>query len=193
VTLRRQHVAVRGNEVRLDFPGKSGKQQTRVLKDRAVARLLRQLLNVPGRHVFKFEGCGEIANVRRRRLNAYIREVMGRRFSAKDFRTWAGTVLCARALARSQSGPSKAGKRKARVEAAVREAIRETAAQLGNTPAVCRASYIAPALIESYTRCGDRDAWLGGALRNGRASCSAAKLERILVRALLNGARGRRQ
>ena len=73
---------------------------------------------------------------------------------------------------------------------AVREAVRETAAQLGNTPAVCRASYVAPALIESYRGCGDPDAWLGGALRNGRASCPAAKLERILV-AKLSKAAGR--
>jgi DNA topoisomerase I len=193
VTLRRQHVSVRGNEVHLDFPGKSGKQQTRVLKDRAVARLLRQLLDVPGRQVFKFEGCGEIANVRRRRLNAYIKEVMGQRFSAKDFRTWAGTVLCARALARAASQPPKGKTPKTRAEAAVREAIRETAAQLGNTPAVCRASYVAPALLDSYRRCGDPNSWLGGALRNGHAACSSAKLERILVRALANGSSKRRQ
>ena len=78
--------------------------------------------------------------------NAHIKSLMGKRYSAKDFRTWAGTLLCARALARSAEGESGGQ------AAAIRAAVRETASYLGNTPAVCRGSYIAPVLIESFKR-----------------------------------------
>ncbi|HLT30979.1 MAG TPA: DNA topoisomerase IB [Myxococcaceae bacterium] len=161
-TLRPQHVSVRGDVVRFSFPGKSGKRQERALRDRSVARLVRELLAAPGREVFKFRDAeGRLIDVRRRDINAYIREVMGQRFSAKDFRTWAGTLLAACALARSVAERPEAvgaGEQKRQVRAAVKEA----SIILGNTPAVCRASYIGPAVLEARAegqviRCYFRD------------------------------------
>ena len=101
-TLRPRHVKVKGDVVEFDFPGKSGVRQFRQIKDRKVAKVVRKLLQHPSREVFKYQnGNGEFVNVTRPHINAYIREVMGENFSAKDFRTWAGTLVCACALAKS--------------------------------------------------------------------------------------------
>jgi DNA topoisomerase-1 len=149
-TLRPRHVSVRGDTVRFDFPGKSGQRQVRELRDRRVARLVRELLKVPGRDVFKFIlDDGAVVDVRRRHLNEYIREVMGERFSAKDFRTWAGTLICACCLSRCPCVPCASRKVQKR---AVVAAVKETAAHLGNTPAVCRTSYISPRVLECFER-----------------------------------------
>lgn len=149
-TLRPKHVSVKGNVVEFDFPGKSGVQQQRELKDRQVAKVVRSLLKVPGKEVFKYQnGDGQFVNVTNRHVNEYIKETMGERFSAKDFRTWAGTIICACALARAGTElDEKLPERKRKVVAA----IKETAEMLGNTPAVCRSSYICPAVIESFQR-----------------------------------------
>jgi DNA topoisomerase-1 len=148
-TLRKRHVTVRGEVVRFDFNGKSGKRQLRELRDKSIAALVRQLLLYPG-EVFKFRSeNGKIVDVRSEHINAYIREIMGETFSAKDFRTWAGTLLCAYALARRASDPAASQTARKR---SVREAIREVAGHLGNTPAVCRTSYIFPSVIRSYEK-----------------------------------------
>lgn len=147
-TLRPKHVEVKGDVIEFDFPGKSGVQQQRQIKDRQVSKVVRNLLRYPSREVFKFQnGNGEFVNVTRSHINAYIREVMGEKFSAKDFRTWAGTLVCACALARvgaEASDSATVRKRK------VVEAIKETADALGNTPAVCRSAYICPEIINSF-------------------------------------------
>jgi len=147
-TLRPKHVKVRGDVVEFDFPGKSGVRQYRELKDRQVARVVRSLLKHPSREVFEFKnGNGEFVNVTRPHINAYIREVMSEKFSAKDFRTWAGTLVCACALARvGAEADEKPTARKRKVVAA----IKETAEVLGNTPAVCRSSYICPEIITNF-------------------------------------------
>jgi DNA topoisomerase I len=149
-TLRPKHVSVKGDVIEFDFPGKSGVQQERLLKDRQVAKVVRSLLKVPGKEVFKYQnGSGQFVNVTNRHINEYIKETMGERFSAKDFRTWAGTIICACALARVGTElDEKLPERKRKVVAA----IKETAEMLGNTPAVCRSSYICPAVIESFQR-----------------------------------------
>ncbi len=147
-TLRPKHVKVKGDLIEFDFPGKSGVQQQRQIKDRQVSKVVRKLLQQPAREVFKFQnGNGEFVDVTRSHINAYIREVMGEKFSAKDFRTWAGTLVCACALARvgaEQSESNTVRKRK------VVEAIKETANALGNTPAVCRSAYVCPEIINSF-------------------------------------------
>src|SRR6185437_16051860 len=100
-TFRPKHVKVKGDVVEFDFPGKSGVRQVRQIKDRQVAKVVRSLLRRPSREVFKYQnGNGEFVNVTRQHINDYIREVMGEKFSAKDFRTWAGTLVCACALAK---------------------------------------------------------------------------------------------
>jgi DNA topoisomerase-1 len=149
-TLRRKHVTVKGDVVEFDFPGKSGVRQYRQLRDRQVARVIRSLLKVPGFNVFKYEnGDGNVVKVTGRHINAYIKEVMGSSFSAKDFRTWAGTLICACALARdgSEIPVQKTAKNKKIVAA-----IKETAEVLGNTPAVCRGSYVCPEIINAFEK-----------------------------------------
>jgi len=147
-TLRPKHVKVKGNVVEFDFPGKSGVRQVRQIKDRQVAKVVKSLLKQPAREVFKYQnGNGEFVDVKRRHITEYIREVMGERFSAKDFRTWAGTLVCACALAKA--GTEVDEKKTARKRKVV-AAIKETAEALGNTPAVCRSSYICPEIINSF-------------------------------------------
>jgi DNA topoisomerase-1 len=149
-TLRRKHVKVKGETVEFDFPGKSGVRQFRMLTDREIAKVIRQLLKYPGVEVFKFQnGDGEFVDVKRRHINEYIKEVMGTRFSAKDFRTWAGTLICACALARE--GTDATERRTARKRKVV-NAIKETAQVLGNTPAVCRSAYICPTIVSEFER-----------------------------------------
>ena len=149
-TLRPRHVRVRGDVVEFDFTGKSGVQQKSRLRDRRVAGIVRRLLRHPAREVFKYEnGDGRFVDIKRRHINEYIREIMGEHFSAKDFRTWAGTLVCASALARKQGEDPKgeiAPKRK------VRAAIQETADLLGNTPAVCRSAYVSAEILTDFEK-----------------------------------------
>jgi DNA topoisomerase-1 len=132
--------------VEFDFPGKSGVRQSRQLRDRHVARVVRALLKHPSREVFKYQnGDGQFVNITRQHINNYIREIMGESFSAKDFRTWAGTVLAARAL--YEAGPA-ANETEAKKKVA--EAVKRVAHDLGNRPAASRKYYIHPAVIDAY-------------------------------------------
>src|SRR6266478_9657681 len=147
-TLRRKHVKVKGDVVEFDFPGKSGVRQTREIRDRQVARVVRGILKEPGFEVFKYKnGSGQFVDLKSRHINEYIKEVMGGPFSAKDFRTWAGTLVCACALARAGSAH---GEKKADRKKKIVAAIKETAQTLGNTPAVCRGSYICPEILIGF-------------------------------------------
>src|SRR3954470_17119924 len=145
-TLRPRHVSVKGDRIRFEFVGKSGQDHTREIRDQLVAATLKELLKYPNPRVFKYVGAdGRLVNVTRPAINRYIKEVMGQNFSAKDFRTWAGTLVCACALARNgAANPLNAS--------AIVEAIEETAGVLGNTPAVSRDSYVCPAVINSFEK-----------------------------------------
>jgi len=155
-TLRRKHVTVKGDLIEFDFPGKWGVRQKRQLRDRQVARVIRETMKLPGFNVFKFENEeGKVVNVTRQHINTYIKEIMGENFSAKDFRTWAGTLVCACALARA--GVEMPEESTLRTQARVRKrrivaAIKETAEVLGNTPAVCRSSYVCPEVINEFEK-----------------------------------------
>src|SRR2546423_7088007 len=144
-TLRPRHVSVKADRIKLEFQGKSGQNQSREIHDKLVAAALKDLLKYPNRRVFKYVGAdGKLVNVTRPTINRYIKEVMGQSFSAKDFRTWAGTLVCACALARMHAaGP---------VSTSIATAVEETAAALGNTPAVSRDAYICPAVISSFAK-----------------------------------------
>ena len=147
-TLRPRHVKVKGDVVEFDFGGKSGVQQQHRLKDRRVAGILKRLLAHPSSEVFKYQdGAGNFVNVTGHHINDYIHEVMGAKFSAKDFRTWAGTLVCACALARLgvEAVETCASRRRKLVKA-----IKETADILGNTPQVCRDSYVSPEVITGF-------------------------------------------
>lgn len=154
-TLRPKHVRVRGDLITFDFAGKSGVQQHREFRDRAAARIVRELLRHPAREVFKYQnGEGKFVDVKRRHINDYIREVMGGNFSAKDFRTWAGTLICACALARTASDldDEELKKYSAQSKRKLVAAIKETAEALGNTPAVCRDAYVCPLVMTGFAR-----------------------------------------
>jgi DNA topoisomerase I len=148
-TLRSKHVSIKGDLVVFDFKGKSGVHQHRELKNKELARVMKELLGLPGRRVFKYAGDdGQLATVTPRHINAYIKEVMGDRFSAKDFRTWAGTLICASALARVSSNGNNGLTTKQKIGLA----LTETAEALGNTPAVCRSAYVSPEIFMYFEK-----------------------------------------
>ncbi len=148
-TLRPKHVKVKGDLIIFDFPGKSGVQQHREFRDRIVARIVRELLKYPSREVFAYQNAeGKLLDVKRRHINDYIREVMGGNFTAKDFRTWAGTLICACALARAAAEiQDHSRESKQRLVAA----IKETSEALGNTPKVCRDAYVCPPVMSGFS------------------------------------------
>lgn len=140
-TLRKRHVSVRGRRVRLEFPGKGGKQVRTSLVDDELAAAIRELRSVPGRaRLFRYERDGGLRNLSSRTLNDYVKAHLGAEFTAKDFRTWGGTLLAAVAFA--EHGLDGKG--------AVTAVMRSVADRLGNTPAVCRQSYVAPAVVDAY-------------------------------------------
>jgi DNA topoisomerase-1 len=149
-TLQRRHVQVRGSRVQLTFRGKHGIQVRTELVDRELATAIRGLLKVrPGARVFKYEWEGDLYNLTSKRLNDYVKVYLGEEFSAKDFRTWGGTLLASVQFAEraAASGFPETPTAQKREVAAV---MRLVAQKLGNTPAVCRASYVAPAVVEQY-------------------------------------------
>ena len=149
-TLRPKHVRVRGRRITLSYPGKGGKAQVREIEDAAAARVVRALLAEPGPEVFRYRNGGDDwINVRRRNLNTYLSEITGKRITSKDFRTWAGTLFGACALARG-GFPDPPSARALRRSVAV--AMKETAELLGNTPAVCRASYVSPGILAAFEK-----------------------------------------
>ncbi len=146
-TLQNRHVAVHGDTVHFDYMGKSGKRQVRELHDRRVARIVRELKQMRGGQLFKYRNdAGKLVKVNRQMINEDVKEVMGERFSAKDFRTWAGTMICANILARlhAEAVDGVTDRRKL-----LTAAVKQTAEQLGNTPAVCKSSYIWPSILSS--------------------------------------------
>jgi DNA topoisomerase-1 len=149
-TLRNRHATVSGGTVRFHYRGKSGQDQERELKDLRIARVVRELKKLPGRDLFQYVAeDGRVVNITRASINQAVKEAMGESFNAKDFRTWAGTLIAACSLARLHD-ESVAGvtDRKKLVVAA----IKETAAQLGNTPAVCRNSYVWHSVPRSFLK-----------------------------------------
>lgn len=180
-TLRRRHVVVRGDTVQFDFPGKSGKRHRRTLRDRRVAATVTRLIALPGYEVFKYlDADGRVVDIKRADITDYIKRNMGDAFTAKDFRTWSATLICACVLARLRSQLDAGGASAAR--RAVAAAMRETAAQLGNTPAVCRASYVDASVPRAFAggrviaRAVDDVAALAVEALRGRHPCEAALL-----------------
>jgi len=145
-TLRNRHVNVVGSEVRFKFKGKSGKHHDVHLQDRRLARIIKRFLDVPGQELFQYiDEDGEHHAVESSDVNDYIGEITGDDFTAKDFRTWAGTILAARFFREVEMTPETQGAKKELVRA-----IARVADELGNTPAVCKKCYIHPAVIAAY-------------------------------------------
>lgn len=145
-TLRSRHVVVAGSTIRFAFRGKSGQEWRVRIQDRRVAKVIRACQGLPGQHLFQYvDDDGERRAIASDDVNAYLRTVGGPRVSAKDFRTWAGTVLCGVAL--SLAPPAEAERQRRRQ---VASAVRAVAYRLGNTPAVCRSAYIHPAVLTAH-------------------------------------------
>lgn len=145
-TMRGRHARVSGSSIRFRFRGKSGRSHEVGLRDRRLAAIVRRCQELPGQELFEYvDDDGASHDVTSDDVNGYLRAISGIDVTAKDFRTWAGTVLAYRAL-RASPPPSDRGE----VRRNVVEAIRLTAGTLGNTPAVARRSYIHPAVVDTY-------------------------------------------
>jgi DNA topoisomerase I len=145
-TIKNRHVKVRGARLRFRFRGKSGRQHEVDLTDPRVARIVSKCQDLPGQDLFQYVGDdGEVRDVTSQDVNNYLREITGENFTAKDFRTWAGTVLAATALYAQENFESQK-----QAKANIKTAICAVAELLGNTPVICRKSYVHPALLEAY-------------------------------------------
>jgi DNA topoisomerase-1 len=145
-TLRNRHVSVNGGVVHFNFRAKSGKMRRLDLKDRKLARIVKSCRDLPGQELFQYvDGEGARHTISSDNVNAYLHEASGGDFTAKDFRTWAGTVLAAMALREFESFDSAAaGKHN------IMRAIEQVASRLGNTASICRKCYIHPDIFEAY-------------------------------------------
>lgn len=147
-TLRERQVRVRGRTLQFRFRGKSGVEHDIAFADARLARIVRRMHDLPGEELFQYiNGDGTAHAVDSAEVNEYLKSVAGEAFTSKDFRTWAGTVLCARALCALEPPRSITENRRS-----VAQAVESVARKLGNTRAVCRKCYIHPAIVESYER-----------------------------------------
>lgn len=145
-TLRNDHVAVEGTAIRFHFRGKGGKLWRLRLQDRRVANVLRRCQELPGEQLFQYlADDGALQSIGSSDVNAYLREITGEAVTAKDFRTWAATVTATFDLLAMPKAESQAARKRQ-----LNEAIKSTAARLGNTPAICRKAYIHPAVQEAF-------------------------------------------
>jgi DNA topoisomerase-1 len=145
-TMRRKHVAIGRGVLRFEFTGKSGKQWKLQVEDKRIAAIVKRCAEIPGHELFKYiDDDGASRTVDSGDVNQYIKEITRQDFSAKDFRTWAGTVLAALALAEFKKYDSQAEAKRNVVAA-----IEKVAKQLGNTPAICRKSYVHPEILSAY-------------------------------------------
>jgi len=151
-TIENRHVKVKGPTVRFSFRGKSGVQHAIDFQDRRLAKIVRQCQDLPGQQLFGYlDAEGEPHDVGSSDVNDYIREIAGDDFSAKDFRTWAGTVSCALLLAELEDGAEASTAERKQHVAGI---LKDVALRLGNTPAVCRKCYVHPHVIDAYMENG---------------------------------------
>lgn len=170
-TLHKRHLDVDGTALTFAFKGKSGVEHEVRVRDRRLAAMVRNLRELPGQQLFKYRDAnGDLCVLSSDDVNAYIREAMGEQFSAKDFRTWAGTVSAARAL-RDGEPPASPTEAKRRITVCVKA----VAGLLGNTPTVCRTSYVHPRVFELFE---------AGRLGEALPGPEAASFERALAKAL---------
>ncbi len=149
-TLRNKHAKIEGSTVRFSFRGKSGVRHALDLRDRRLAKIVRQCQDLPGQQLFEYlEDDGTPRAIDSSDVNEYIRDISGEEFSAKDFRTWVGTVTCANLLAQEVAQETQSD-RKQRVASV----IKDVAKRLGNTPAICRKCYVHPAIVDAFLEQG---------------------------------------
>lgn len=145
-TLRNDHVDVSGATVHFHFRGKSGKDHAIDFRDRKLAKIIQKCQDLPGQELFEYlDENGQPHKIGSADVNAYLKEISGEDFTAKDFRTWAGTLLAAQALAECDAAQSPTQCKKT-----IAGVIKAVAKELGNTPAICRKCYVHPAILEAY-------------------------------------------
>jgi DNA topoisomerase-1 len=180
-TLRDGHVDVAGSTLHFEFRGKSGKEHVVEIQDRRLARIVKQCRDLPGQKLFQYlDESGARQGVSSEDVNAYLRETTGEDFSAKDFRTWGGTVLALSVLL--EMGACDGGKDPGR---AVVEMIKQVAGQLGNRPAICRKYYVHPVVIQTFL-----DGALGDALAAEAGDADGLRRLEAQVLSLLKGKAG---
>jgi len=141
-------VQVRGAQVRFRFRGKSGRHHEVDVTDLRVARVIAKCQDLPGQDLFQYvDENGEVQSITSQNVNEYLRQIAGEDFTAKDFRTWGGTVLAAIALSRQEEFQTKK-----QAKSNIKTAICAVAELLGNTPAVCRKCYVHPVIVEAYLK-----------------------------------------
>jgi DNA topoisomerase I len=144
-TLRSRHVEINGSAIRFQFRGKSGVEHQITVKDRRLARIIRRCQEIPGQNLFQYlDEHGERHAITSADVNAYLQTLTGADFTAKDYRTWAGSVLALAVLRKLQWQPESEAKRH------MVEMVKNVARQLGNTPAVCRKCYIHPGVLDGF-------------------------------------------
>lgn len=177
-TLTGKHVEVGSTRILFEFTGKSGKEHKVEVRDARLARIMRRCQELPGQRLFRYRGRdGRVHAISSTDVNDYIRRYCGPNFSAKDFRTWHATVLAAAVLSGVEPGDTEHATNRALVGA-----VKKVARQLGNTPAVCRSSYIHPRLLEDFS-CGCLDLDFAAPSRHANPVDARAlsSLERKLV------------
>ncbi len=176
-TMRDQHAKVRGTTVRFEFRGKSGVAHGIDLRDSRLARIVKACRDLPGYELFQYvDEQGRRQTVDSADVNAYVREISGEDFTAKDFRTWAGTVLAAKALADVATFTSNAEAKRNIVQA-----IESVAKRLGNTKAVCRKCYIHPAILDAYMDGATIETVKAGAARLAKSPAALSGDEAAVV------------
>jgi DNA topoisomerase-1 len=173
-SMQDRHVDVKGSKLRYRFRGKSGRQHEVDVTDRRIARIVSNLQDLPGQSLFQYvDDEGKVRDITSQNVNEYLREITGEDFTAKDFRTWSGTVLAAIAL--NAAGEFETKKQ---AKANIKNAIEAVAKVLGNTPAISRQCYIHPAILETY---------LNGDSIDGLKQETAKELAQSAVLKLLQG------
>src|SRR6266513_1992396 len=163
-TIKDRHVTLKGAHLRFRFRGKSGRQHEVDVTDRRIAKIVAKCQDLPGQDLFQYvDDDGEVQDVTSQDVNDYLRDITGRNFTAKDFRTWGGTVLTAVGL--NAQGKFETKKQ---AKANIKTAIGAVAELLGNTPAICRKCYVHPAVVEAYLN-GTQIAGVNGSIKVGQA------------------------
>jgi DNA topoisomerase-1 len=174
-TLRNRHVKVDGSQLRFKFKGKSGKTHSISVRDRRLARIVRRCQELAGQELFEYvadDGTRHL--IRSSDVNDYLQEITGDDFTAKDFRTWAGTSLAAATLKQMEPAETQSERKHNVVEA-----VKEVAARLGNTPTICRKCYIHPHIMQAYL-----DGTLAESLKGARSSAGLPAEEAAVLRLL---------
>jgi len=169
-TLRRKHTDVTGNTVTFHFIGKSGKEHTKVITDKQIATIVKRLEELPGHEIFRYQDDdGTMHDIHSHDVNTYIKSIMGDEFTAKDFRTWGGTLVATTQLIAARHSDN--AKERAKI---VTQVVKDTAKKLGNTPAIARSSYIDPRVISAFDK--------GSGIKSMKASLETIRPRKYMTR-----------